>query len=78
MARKLIDCREFPSQTGCTLTIAGEEDEVLRAAALHATDVHGEKDTPELRAMLRQALKDEGGGVRAGPSAAEREQPAPH
>jgi len=48
----------MPSQTKCTLSIAGEEDEVLRAATLHAVDVHGHKDTPEFRKELRQALKD--------------------
>jgi len=59
MARKTIDCRDFPSQTKCTLTIAGEEDEVVRAATLHAVDVHGHKDTPEFRSELRRSLKDE-------------------
>ncbi|MGO8968857.1 MAG: DUF1059 domain-containing protein [Myxococcaceae bacterium] len=39
----------MPSQTKCTLTIAGEEDEVLRAATLHAVDVHGHKDRPAFR-----------------------------
>ena len=34
MSRKMMDCREFPSESKCTLTIAGEEDEVLRAAVL--------------------------------------------
>jgi len=59
MARKMVDCRDFPSTVKCTLTISGEEDEVLRAAALHAADVHGHRDTPEFRKQLRQALKDE-------------------
>ncbi len=36
MGRKVADCRDFPSESGCTLTIAGEEDEVLAAAAQHA------------------------------------------
>ena len=59
MSRKIADCREFPSESGCTLTIAGEEDEVLRAAAEHAVSVHRHQDTPELRAQLRAMLKDE-------------------
>jgi predicted small metal-binding protein len=58
MTRKFIDCGEMPSQTKCTLMIAGEEDEVVRAATLHAVDVHGHKDTPELRKELRRSLKD--------------------
>lgn len=59
MGRKVADCREFPSESGCSLTIAGEEDEVLRAAAEHAVSVHGHTDTPELREQLRAMLKDE-------------------
>jgi predicted small metal-binding protein len=59
MARKTVDCREYPSQTKCSLTISGEEEEVVRAAVLHAVDVHGEKDTSELRSTIRRALKEE-------------------
>jgi len=59
MARKTADCREFPSESGCTLTIAGEEEEVVRAASMHAIDVHGHDDTPELRDQIRGMLKDE-------------------
>ena len=61
MARKVIDCRQVPSDINCTLTIAGEEDEVVRAGVLHAVDAHGHKDTPELREMIRSGLQDEGG-----------------
>ncbi len=59
MARKIADCRDFPSDSRCTLTISGEEGEVIRAAAMHAADVHGHRDTPELREQLRKMLKDE-------------------
>lgn len=59
MTRKVADCREMPSESGCTLTIAGEEDEVVRAAAMHAADVHGHVDGPELRDQIRAILKDE-------------------
>lgn len=59
MARKVIDCREYPSRTNCSLTITGEEEEVMRAAVDHAVSVHGEEDTPELRQRLHAMLKDE-------------------
>lgn len=59
MTRKIVDCRDVPSESRCTLTIAGDEEEVLRAATMHAVDVHGHRDTPELRSQLRGALKDE-------------------
>ena len=57
--RKVADCREFPSESKCSITIAGEEEEVVRVAAQHAADVHGHRDTPELRSELRKMLKDE-------------------
>lgn len=59
MARMVADCRDFPSESGCTLTISGEEDEVLDAAAAHAVAVHQHADGPELREALRSALKPE-------------------
>lgn len=58
MTRKVADCREMPSESGCTLTISGEEDEVVRAASEHAVSVHGHADTSELREQVRTMLKD--------------------
>ncbi|MFD8964768.1 DUF1059 domain-containing protein [Streptomyces sp. NPDC059568] len=57
--RKVADCRDFPSETKCTLAISGEEDEVVRAASEHAASVHGHEDSPELREQIRSMLKDE-------------------
>lgn len=59
MGRKVADCRDFPSENGCTLTISGEENEVVIAATQHAVSVHGHEDTDEVRNWLRQNLKDE-------------------
>src|SRR5919198_1483768 len=58
MARKMLDCREMPSESGCTLTLIGEEDEVLRTGAAHAVDVHGHTDNEELRNALRAGLRE--------------------
>ncbi|MCW2705387.1 MAG: hypothetical protein JWQ37_3382 [Blastococcus sp.] len=58
MARKMIDCRTMPSESNCTLTIAGEEEEVLDAAVTHAVDKHGHENTPDLREQLRGGLVD--------------------
>ncbi|HEY0402770.1 MAG TPA: DUF1059 domain-containing protein [Blastococcus sp.] len=58
MARKMIDCRTMPSEINCTLTIAGEAEEVLDAATAHAVAKHGHEDTPELREQLRGGLVD--------------------
>ena len=57
MNRYMIDCRKVPSEDGCTLTIAGTEDEVLDAASAHAVARHGHDNNPELREMLRGALE---------------------
>jgi hypothetical protein len=59
--RKVADCRDFPSDSACSLTIAGTESEVLTAAVHHAVTAHGHADTPEVRAWLRDNLKDEEG-----------------
>ena len=58
MARKMIDCRSVPNDIGCTLTIAGQDEEVLDAAVMHAVTTHGHEDTPELREELRASLQD--------------------
>lgn len=57
MARVMADCRRMPSDSGCSLTIIGEEEEVVRAAAEHAASVHGHEDTAELREQLRGFLE---------------------
>ncbi len=57
MSRKMADCRRWPSESNCSLVIIGEEDEVVRAAAEHASAVHGHKDTPEMRGQLKQMLE---------------------
>jgi hypothetical protein len=56
--RKSIDCREYPSDSGCTLRLEGTEDEVLDAAVNHAITRHGHTDNPELREQLRSLLKN--------------------
>lgn len=57
--RKKIDCRDYPSETHCSLVISGEEEEVVRAASEHAVSVHGHTDGPELRDQIRASLKNE-------------------
>jgi hypothetical protein len=55
--RKSIDCREHPSDSGCTLRLEGTEEEVLDAAVNHAITRHGHTDNPELREQIRGLLK---------------------
>ena len=59
MSRRMADCRRFESDSDCTLTIIGEEEEVVRAAAEHAVSVHGHPDSDEMRGQIRAMLEDE-------------------
>ncbi|HSV46381.1 MAG TPA: DUF1059 domain-containing protein [Ramlibacter sp.] len=58
MPRQYIDCREFPSDTKCTVAIAADnEKELIDAAVQHAVAVHGHTDTPEFRTQIASAIK---------------------
>jgi len=59
MARKYIDCREFPSDSKCSVTIAADSElELMSVAVQHAVSVHGHQDTPELRQQLKQTMRE--------------------
>jgi predicted small metal-binding protein len=59
MSRKYIDCRDYPSESGCTVAISADsQDELVGAAAQHAVQVHGHQDGPELRAQLNQIVRE--------------------
>jgi predicted small metal-binding protein len=59
MGRKYIDCREFPSESKCTVTIAADsEKELMDVAVQHAVKVHGHEDTPAFRQQLREAIRE--------------------
>jgi len=57
--RKIIDCRDFPNEIGCTLFISGSAKEILGVAVRHAVEEHGHKDTPELRKQIKAMMKEE-------------------
>jgi len=59
MARKHIDCREYPSEMNCTVAISADnEGEVVEAAVAHGVRTHGHQDTPEFRQQIRQIVKE--------------------
>ena len=58
-ARKIADCRSFPSKKNCSLTIAGTEKEVMKVAIWHAVHDHSHKDTPAFRKQIKAMLKNE-------------------
>jgi predicted small metal-binding protein len=58
MARLYVDCRNYPSEMNCTVSIAADKSqELLEAAVQHAVAVHGHKDTPELRQQIGAMFK---------------------
>ncbi|GGJ94200.1 hypothetical protein GCM10011583_27060 [Streptomyces camponoticapitis] len=57
--RKVVDSRDMPSETDCTLAITGEEDEAAPTPTEQATSPHIPENTAELRTQLRPNLRDE-------------------
>lgn len=68
--RVIADCRKYPSEKNCSLTISGTEEEVLSVALDHAVSAHGHARTPALREDLRKILAPD---LAAGPAEANRE-----
>jgi predicted small metal-binding protein len=59
MTRKYIDCREFPSESKCSVTISADTDkELMEVAVQHAVAVHQHEDTPAFRAQLKEAIRE--------------------
>jgi predicted small metal-binding protein len=59
MARKMIDCRDFPSESKCSIAISADtEQEILDVAVPHAVSKHGHTDSPELREAIRSSIKE--------------------
>jgi hypothetical protein len=61
MTRMTIDCRAMPSDSGCSVTLHGEPDELLELAAHHAVAAHQHTDGPDLRDALRAAMLPDAG-----------------
>ena len=58
MARMSIDCRDYPSDSKCTVAISADtKKELVDAAAQHAVAVHGHRDSPQLRDELAKMIK---------------------
>lgn len=59
MPRYYVDCRNFPSDTKCTVALSADtKEELLEAAVQHATKVHGHEDTPEFREKLMNEFRE--------------------
>ncbi len=59
MARKYIDCRDYPGATKCTVSLSADTDEeLLEVVVQHGVKVHGYEDTPEFRENIRKDFKE--------------------
>jgi predicted small metal-binding protein len=60
MARFYVDCRDYPSEMNCTVTISADnKPELVDAAVQHAIAVHGHRDSPQLREQLAKMIKSQ-------------------
>ncbi|MDX1457168.1 MAG: DUF1059 domain-containing protein [Marinobacter sp.] len=59
MSRYYADCREYPSESNCTVALCADtKEELLEAVVQHAVQVHGHEDTPEFRQQILGMLKE--------------------
>ncbi|MEN8264055.1 MAG: DUF1059 domain-containing protein [Nitrospirota bacterium] len=59
MARKYIDCRDYPGDIKCTVALSADTDEeLLEVVVQHGIKVHGYEDTPEFREKIRKGFKE--------------------
>lgn len=57
MARKYVDCREFP-QSKCSVVMSADtEEELIDLAMQHGVQKHGFKDDPKTREDVRKVFK---------------------
>jgi predicted small metal-binding protein len=58
MARYYVDCRDYPSESNCTVAISADsKPELVDAAVQHAVTVHGHHDSAQLREQLSTMIK---------------------
>ena len=59
MGRYFIDCRDYPSETKCSVALsANTKEELLEAVVQHGTKVHGYEDTPDFREQILKEFKE--------------------
>lgn len=58
MGRVCIDCRDYPSDINCSVSLCADSpEELIEAVVEHGTKVHGYQDTAEFREMIRKDMK---------------------
>jgi predicted small metal-binding protein len=60
MPRMFVDCRQYPSEMNCSVSIAADtKKELIDAAVQHAVAVHGHQDSPELREQIGKMVQNQ-------------------
>lgn len=57
--RYVADCRKYPSESKCSLLVAGTEDELMGVLVDHAVTVHKHQRGPQLIQDLKKSLEKE-------------------
>jgi predicted small metal-binding protein len=58
MAMMFIACSDYIDEGDCTVTVGAETlEETIEAAVEHAYGTHGEEDTPMLRELIRDNIR---------------------
>lgn len=58
MALMFVACSDYVDDNDCTVTLAAETlEETIEAAVEHAHGTHGEEDTPTLRGLIRDSIR---------------------
>jgi len=59
MTRYSLDCRDYPSDTKCSLALSADsKEELVEAVMEHARKVHKYEDTPEVREKIKSGIKE--------------------
>ena len=59
MARYYIDCRDYPSDVKCSVSLSADtKEELLEAVVQHGGKVHGYEDTSEFRTNIVKEFKE--------------------
>ncbi len=59
MALMFVACSDYIDEGDCTVTIGAETlEETIEAAVEHAYATHGEEDTPALREVIRDNIRE--------------------
>lgn len=58
--RLTVDCRDLDTPWDCSVSFAADAiEELMEAVLAHATSVHLEADTPQLRARIRERIGEQ-------------------